>query len=983
MIDVASAPNLCVFNVRGLKKRLHTVDQLAKEALVLGVCETWIRGTNDRLEEALDGSTTAPPSEQLNRGYGGVGIIIHPLVPYEIRDRYSTSTIQTITATLMSTTVSVVYISPRATAEQETTALSRIHKISGERAVVMGDMNARHTAWDKVCNPRGRRIARWARKNAWRVIGPDEPSFRTAKGESYPDLFMVKGVRTGQAKTRCDIIGTGSDHLPVQLTARLDNDKKESKTKRGGCIPRKQRRNPALIAKAKEQYKTSLTTCLEKIKAVKSRAELEEAYKHFKEVVLCPWENARREKPSRFRPWWNETLDEMAKYRRRLYRRALKDGTDSSKKAYADMDKRIKYYVKKNKEKQHQRLTEYLARGLQNTSIRTVKQIWNKDSQHTPGEGESQSLEPAAFTRHMSTPPEHCWTPPLQHIKVDETTRKAIESAIRSAPHNKAAGVDEVFVEALRVETRKCSEIIGQLWEKCTETEHVLNDWSTALFVPIYKKGDKRKAESYRPIALLSHVRKVIESAIASIIKKQYKFSEWQLGFQAGVGTENAIIRHIGNAEAMDISAVLDLRSAYDSVPREHLYKVAESSLERRTMNMIGFCLQPVKATTQGDRSKTKGTIARGVCQGSPLSPTLFNVYMDTLPAFLWEKVRSTANGKQTTEQAWQMTLFADDVKIQAKDDKVLQRLLDAASGWACKYGMTWNSSKCTIIRTGDVEQAPQLKISGREIKNSTKAEYLGITATAKGTAPDATIRRIGNAVKMAMGLRNAGIHFGKATTTTLIRIWETLIVPRAAYGVHLVPLTNELKEKWDQLERLMLINTMGCFSPKNRERLRTVGRVLSLTQTREVRMTALQGRILQRGNTNKDQAAKVDIQNARVAKQRLHIIQNLDRKLVWVKWRDGEKRRKRRLPELPKNKRPPVLSLKNSTLRRAAIQWYCGTFPVLDKKAAPGLRLTVTKTTEMLDELTTKTDWTEGDYKEAEKLLQRLRMMVASQWHR
>lgn len=53
----------------------------------------------------------------------------------------------------------------------------------------------------------------------------------------------------------------------------------------------------------------------------------------------------------------------MAEFMKKLYQRALVSGMETDKKAYKDLDKRIKSYVKKMKSHQRRHLAEQLENG--------------------------------------------------------------------------------------------------------------------------------------------------------------------------------------------------------------------------------------------------------------------------------------------------------------------------------------------------------------------------------------------------------------------------------------------------------------------------------------------------------------------------------------------------------------------------------------------------------------------------------------------
>lgn len=174
----------------------------------------------------------------------------------------------------------------------------------------------------------------------------------------------------------------------------------------------------------------------------------------------------------------------------------------------------------------------------------------------------TETLEPSVFTEYMETPKEKSWAPGLSRFRCDKECLILIEKAINKVPQSKKTGADEIFVEALAINKDISSITIGALKGKCTEMRYVLTDWATAIMVPISEKSNHSKPESHRPIALLSRVKKVVNSLIAMRTRETYKFSEKQLRLQSGTGTETAILGNLSNGNHTRIIAVLDLKQA-------------------------------------------------------------------------------------------------------------------------------------------------------------------------------------------------------------------------------------------------------------------------------------------------------------------------------------------------------------------------------------------------------------------------------------
>lgn len=59
-----------------------------------------------------------------------------------------------------------------------------------------------------------------------------------------------------------------------------------------------------------------------------------------------------------------------------------------------------------------------------------------------------------------------------------------------------------------------------------------------------------------------------------------------------------------------------------------------------------------------------------------------------------------------------------------------------------------------------------------------------------------------------------------------------------------------------------------------------------------------------------------------------LNISSSRDKTVVWERWRLDESRRTRKLLDLENSKPTPELHIKIHQVRRAAIHWYCETFP-------------------------------------------------------
>lgn len=107
----------------------------------------------------------------------------------------------------------------------------------------------------------------------------------------------------------------------------------------------------------------------------------------------------------------------------------------------------------------------------------------------------------------------------------------------------------------------------------------------------------------------------------------------------------------------------IDLRHAYDSVPRADLYQLLDDKkiLDKDELAALKWIHSNLYISTgQGQKAYTN----IGVPQGLRTSPMLFNIYIDQLV-------------KQLNETEVRSILFADDIAIVAENNHQMRRAIE------------------------------------------------------------------------------------------------------------------------------------------------------------------------------------------------------------------------------------------------------------------------------------------------------------------
>ena len=854
------------------------------------------------------------------------------MIQYSIVEKVAEPAFQFIVMRVGNTYIATTYITPNISRSAFQKCLTRIQQLVIGKGIIMGDLNCRHTRWDKKSNTQGKWLVQWAAANNWAIHAPNEHTFSSHRGSSTVDLFLSTGVDLQNTSVLHGTWDGCSDHLPVTAEIGVDPPYRVPTS----FIPHRQRTNPSYTRKATDLYKTSLPKIIDLVQRASTMTELEEIYDQLKEVTLEPWEPSRRNRPGRFKYFWNQQLEHLKRRRSKKYRAAAKLRTQKAWDEYKMIDRRIRYLVKKRKAKFLSHTTEALLGEDQRDGLKSIKSILRRSSESTTGSSESPGeLDPSAFTLHLATPSEQRHVPETCPIQVTPALLSTVETAIRTSKRNKASGADELFTEAFQLAPKLFAQIICQLWAKCSEHNSLLLDWRLAQMVPIYKRGEKSDPSSYRPIALLSHGRQMVSYAIGKMIRNDCQFHPTQLGFRERTGTETAIIRHAHSYESgYKFTAVLDLKSAYDSVPRDILMNRVRQKLSKGTADMIALELQPMTIATKGDTSGTTAKVYIGVPQGGKSSPPLYNVHMDGYG----EKVESEAPEVRAS-------MFADDVKLQAKDPEALQKALDVSSTWAEENRMTWNVKKCHILEPESTKTPGEYYLSGQRMKVSDSAEYLGVTLRNSALAVDRNLDRVKAANQRLGMLKAAGINRKYVPSSKLVNICRAFVYPVADYAIHLMPMEAQgscaLGRELELLDYRVVEYALGCIQkdPVTRRngnsrikgrlpRHLKMAKIPDWLQRIRMRLRSLARRLSKRARTRGvDALARDDALNFIKFREQNKSPRDLSKKDLLVQWQLLCRGRRRGIP-IPEKGHLPILKERDSKVRDAGIRWYTGTFP-------------------------------------------------------
>ena len=283
----------------------------------------------------------------------------------------------------------------------------------------------------------------------------------------------------------------------------------------------------------------------------------------------------------------------------------------------------------------------------------------------------------------------------------DEFSEKEIRDAVFQMEHNKAPGPDGFPAEFYQFFWETIKADLIQLFVEFHRGELPLHSLNFGVITLLPKKEDATKVQQYRPICLLNVsfkiFTKVLMNRLSVVAQKIIRPSQTAFipgrHILEGVVILHETIHEMHKKKKNGVILKLDFEKAYDKVKWPFLQQV---------LRMKGFsttwCAWINQVITKGSVAiKVNDDVGhyfqtrKGVRQGDPLSPILFNIVVDML-AILIERAKENQQFKGVVphliDDGLSILQYADDTILfmehnleQAKNLKLLLCAFEQLSG--------------------------------------------------------------------------------------------------------------------------------------------------------------------------------------------------------------------------------------------------------------------------------------------------------------
>ncbi|KAG0870242.1 hypothetical protein G6F15_011702 [Rhizopus arrhizus] len=388
--------------------------------------------------------------------------------------------------------------------------------------------------------------------------------------------------------------------------------------------------------------------------------------------------------------------------------------------------------------------------------------------------GELLPNRPDPHTSTLSrSPPDDTTTPPFD-VNTCPIDLDSINEAIKQLPRRKAPGVDHFTIEMLSPLTDILTSTFRKILEKCIASDLELE--SPPLDIA---QGGFRRSRSTLDQALC-----LVETC--SILRQHHRITP--------------------------TLAFLDIKSAYDTVDRDHIWQTPQPSVSPPLLALLRNLFDEVKIEVLlSNATSYRFSPATGVLQGSILSPFLYSSYINQLPALLRTQPIEDVPSTDTRRFAQHINclLYADDVVLIAAPQDIAI-LLQQCEDHSHRLGYRWNLLKCAILAPSSDTQAYSLYCT--TIPRQGIFSYLGILINPGGYLNTAQLIQgnVNKALQTMNQMTTIGVNNKGFDRLLSVRFYTQIVRSQLEYGLAISSVPAHQLQKLDAYQTQCIRRIFG-----------------------------------------------------------------------------------------------------------------------------------------------------------------------------
>lgn len=370
-----------------------------------------------------------------------------------------------------------------------------------------------------------------------------------------------------------------------------------------------------------------------------------------------------------------------------------------------------------------------------------------------------------------------------------------IKEVLRTRSNLSAQGPDSVPYSVWKAGGNTTVELIRWITAKMREFHRFPTLWKDAKTVFIPKDGNLREPRNWRPITitstlyrifmcLMSRAFQMLNSNKRYINNAQHGFMKTPNGAMTHIAVVNELIKHADRAKSSVYVMSIDLRDAFGSVSHDliaHTLRAKGFSEDLVTMIMDSY----QGATTRYVNGETSQPIFvnRGVRQGCPLAPTLFNLCMEGL---LERLAKQQADGLKLGSTWITVQAYADDILLISDTEEGLRNLASTLEKFCTTTNLEINVEKCrtmsyVVTTTRRVTIDATFHLKGQPVKTVSLTDYMEYLGCPIAVTREAKMEHARGRVLQALGMVNR-VRMTPLTFVQTLDSIKRFIIPKLDY---------------------------------------------------------------------------------------------------------------------------------------------------------------------------------------------------------